>query len=185
MTCSCSSIHTRMCVGAGFGGDGAPGWTFELLGMDPAKFHQTGAAFTHQGHAGPLPKMMWPSNYGKYTCATLFTLFFGGNTFAPRDHNRGDACPGIFAGPLHRRGEAGGKPPAGVPACVGLRYAQQPSPGMIGCADLNQIGARLASYGELPTFQGMLLAAGYPQEAAYQRQVPADYTQDPPEPTWG
>ena len=28
--------------------------------------------------------MIWPSNYYKLACATMFTLFFGGKTFAPQ-----------------------------------------------------------------------------------------------------
>jgi hypothetical protein len=42
------------------GGDGAPGWTFEVVGMDITKFHQAGAAFTHQEIGDPYPRMMWP-----------------------------------------------------------------------------------------------------------------------------
>lgn len=65
------------------GGDGAPGWTFETIGMDITKFMTTGAAFTHQEHGDPYPRMIWTSNYSKFACATIFTLFFGGNDYAP------------------------------------------------------------------------------------------------------
>jgi len=66
------------------GGDGAPGWTFEAVGMDITKFKATGAAFTHQEHGDPYPRMVWPSNYSKFACTTMFTLFFAGNDLAPR-----------------------------------------------------------------------------------------------------
>ncbi len=152
------------------GGDGAPGWTFELLGMDTAKFHQTGAAFTHQGHGDPLPKMMWPSNYGKFACATLFTLFFGGNTFAPYTRIDGKAAQEFLQGHYIGAVRQVARRLREFPHVLGYDTLNEPSPGMIGCPDLNQIGARLASYGALPTFyQGMLLAAGYPQEVAYQQ----------------
>ena len=65
------------------GGDGAPGWTFEAAGMDLTKFHATGAAILHQEYGDPFPRMVWPSNSAKLACATLFTLFFAGNDFAP------------------------------------------------------------------------------------------------------
>ncbi|MCK5703787.1 MAG: cellulase family glycosylhydrolase, partial [Cyclobacteriaceae bacterium] len=66
------------------GGDGAPGWTFDVIGMDIRKFHQTGAAFTHQACGDPLPRMIWSTNATKLAAATMFTLFFAGNDFAPK-----------------------------------------------------------------------------------------------------
>jgi hypothetical protein len=64
------------------GGDGAPGWTFDLIGMDITRLDATGAAFTHQLQGDPFPRMVWPSNHSRLGTATMFTLFFGGNDFA-------------------------------------------------------------------------------------------------------
>ncbi|KAI9183182.1 hypothetical protein H9P43_004099 [Blastocladiella emersonii ATCC 22665] len=94
------------------GGSGAPGWTFEVAGLDIRKFKATGAAHVHNAHVaghcdctvdpvtgvytpnakadaskthGDLPHqpMLWPTNYTKLASATMFTLFFAGATFAP------------------------------------------------------------------------------------------------------
>jgi len=70
------------------GGDGAPAWTLEKLGIDLEMLDTTGAALTRQRysefHGGaPFPRMAWPSNYNRYAAATMFSLFFGGKTFAP------------------------------------------------------------------------------------------------------
>jgi len=69
------------------GGDGAPAWTLEKLGIDLDKIDATGAAITRQRyaefHGKPFPRMMWPSNYNRYAAATMFSLFFGGKVFAP------------------------------------------------------------------------------------------------------
>ncbi len=65
------------------GGDGAPGWTFEAVGMDMTGFQDTGAAIVHNTHGDPFPRMIWATNYQKLAAATMFTLFFGGNDFAP------------------------------------------------------------------------------------------------------
>ena len=70
------------------GGDGAPAWTMEKLGMDAALMDSTGAAVTRQRyelhHGGkPYPKMLWPSNYNRYAAATMFSLFFAGAVYAP------------------------------------------------------------------------------------------------------
>ena len=68
------------------GGSGAPGWTLELVGFDLEKLSATGAAIVHNTYHDPknFPKMIWPTNYYKLACATMFTLFFGGDTFARR-----------------------------------------------------------------------------------------------------
>lgn len=68
------------------GGSGAPAWTFKLAGLDITKFKETGAAVVHNTHDEPdkFPKMIWPTNYYKLACATMFTLFFGGKIFAPK-----------------------------------------------------------------------------------------------------
>ena len=65
------------------GGDGAPGWTLEAAGFDISKLHSTGATFTHQECGDPYPRMLWPTNNNKLAAATMFTLFFAGNDFAP------------------------------------------------------------------------------------------------------
>jgi len=71
------------------GGDGAPAWTLEVVGFDIRNLHESGAAFTQQGHIiqhgvdSPLPCMHWPSNHHRLATATMFTLFFGGNDFCP------------------------------------------------------------------------------------------------------
>src|SRR5574340_801122 len=65
------------------GGDGAPGWTLEAVGFDPRKLHACGAAILHQEHGDPFPRMIWPTNNNKLAAATMFTLFFAGNDFAP------------------------------------------------------------------------------------------------------
>ncbi|KAJ3190577.1 hypothetical protein HK101_008586 [Irineochytrium annulatum] len=67
------------------GGSGAPGWTFRAAGLDVFKFKDTYAALVHNTYDDPksFPKMIWATNYNKLACATMFTLFFGGKTFAP------------------------------------------------------------------------------------------------------
>jgi hypothetical protein len=76
------------------GGDGAPLWTLELVGFDVKNFRECEAAVCSQtygqGHSTDekkgstkLPKMIWPTNYFKMACATMFTLFWAGERFAP------------------------------------------------------------------------------------------------------
>ena len=146
------------------GGDGAPGWTFEVVGMDVTRFSEAGAAVVHAIHGDPFPRMIWPTNYDKLAAATMFTLFFGGDDFAPRTIVDGEPVQEF----LQRHYVEAIKQVVlrlkDLPNVVGYDVMNEPSPGYIGRADLNVTGG-LLRLGESPTpLQAMLLGAGFPQE---------------------
>ncbi len=146
------------------GGDGAPGWTLEAVGLDVKHFAQTGAAITQQAHGDPFPRMIWPTNYSKLAAATMFSLFFGGNDFAPSRLIEGEPVQEF----LQRHYIGALKQVAlklrNSPNVVGYDTLNEPSPGFIGCPDLNGLSG-LLRLGCSPTpFQAMLLGAGFPQE---------------------
>lgn len=146
------------------GGDGAPGWTFELLGMDITKFKATGAAIVHQTHGDPFPRMIWATNNNKFAAATLFTLFFGGNDFAPLTTVEGvpvqEFLQTHYIGAMMKVAEA----LCDFPFVVGFNTLNEPASGYIGLKNLH------AHFGELqmgisPTpWQSLLLASGIPQK---------------------
>ncbi len=70
------------------GGDGAPGWTFEKVGLDITKFDASEAAYVMQYRYNPssptsYSPMFWTGNENRLANGTMFTLFFGGKDFAP------------------------------------------------------------------------------------------------------
>ena len=70
------------------GGDGAPGWIFEKVGLDFRKFDTADAALVMQYRYDPnnpdtYPLMHWSSNAVRFANGTMWTLFFGGRDFAP------------------------------------------------------------------------------------------------------
>jgi hypothetical protein len=142
------------------GGDGAPGWTLEAVGFDLTHFVETGAAIVHATHGDPYPKMIWSSNASKLACATLFTLFFGGNDFAP--HTKVDGEPAQEFLQRHyidaiRQVALRLKDQSNV---VGYDTLNEPSAGYIGSKDLDTTQA-LLTIGDVPTpFQSMQLGAG-------------------------
>ena len=76
-------VWSRVC-----GGDGAPIWTFEKVGLDISKFDASEAAFVMQHRFNPedesaYPPMSWPQNYRRFANGTMWTLFFAGRDFAP------------------------------------------------------------------------------------------------------
>jgi hypothetical protein len=152
------------------GGDGAPAWTLEKLGMILDRLDTTGAALTQQHYGAmnqgaPFPRMIWPANCNRYGAATLFTLFFAGNTYAPEVSIEGKSAQDwlqerYFAALLHcyRRLKE-------CKALVGWEPMNEPHPGFIGYQDLGGLENYAFLKGGMPSpFQAMAAASGYPTE---------------------
>ena len=95
------------------GGDGAPGWTFEAVGLDFTKFHAAGAAHVMQykydyarggWQEDRYPQMTWFSNSHLPATAIMWTLFFAGRDMAPGltidGRNVQDYLQGHYAGAM-------------------------------------------------------------------------------------
>ncbi|MFX0102061.1 MAG: cellulase family glycosylhydrolase [Candidatus Hodarchaeota archaeon] len=70
------------------GGDGAPGWTFEKVGLDFTKFDECDAALVMQhrydpGDPSTFKDMEWSGNAYRFASSTMWTLFFAGEDLAP------------------------------------------------------------------------------------------------------
>jgi hypothetical protein len=73
------------------GGSGAPGWTFDAVGLDFRAFHAAGAAHVMQykydaaigGHQEAYPPMSWGANHRLPATGIMWTLFFTGKLFTP------------------------------------------------------------------------------------------------------
>jgi hypothetical protein len=152
-------VWGRLC-----GGDGAPGWTLEAVGFDPHGFKATQAAITHQEYDGAFPRMVWPTNYHRLAASTMFTLFFGGDDFAPATRIDGESAQAYlqnhYLGALRQIVER----VQDIPAVVGYGTLNEPSHGYIGTVDLSKLQAGFKMH-TMPTgFQSMLLGEGYAQE---------------------
>jgi hypothetical protein len=149
------------------GGDGAPGWTLEMLGMDLTKLHDSGAAFIHAYNGGTLPRMMWPTNLSKYGAATLFSLFFGGKDFAPNTKidgvNAQEYLQDHYIKAIARLAEA----TKDLPNVTGFDTLNEPVHGYIGTQNLST-ARHWMKYGHWHTmYESMLLASGYPIKVPY------------------
>ena len=148
------------------GGDGAPGWTLEAAGFDMTHFSATGAAIVHATHGDPFPKMIWPTNSSKLAAATMFTLFFGGDDFAPNMKVDGESIQAYLQRRYINAIQQVALRLKGLPNVIGYDTMNEPLRGYIGWRDLNSAGG-LISLGASPTpYQSMLLGAGLPQEVA-------------------
>lgn len=148
------------------GGDGAPGWTLEAVGFDLTKLHTTGAAITHQTYGDPFPRMIWPTNYSKLGAATMFTLFFAGNDFAPNTQIEGEPVQEY----LQRHYINAIKQVAlrlhDLPNVVGYDSLNEPVAAPIGMTNIAEAANGLLVSGASPTlWQAILAGSGYTQEA--------------------
>lgn len=74
------------------GGDGAPGWAFEAVGLDFRQFHRADVAHIMQAqydYASPerrqdaYPQMSWGGNHRLPANAVMWSLFWAGNRLTP------------------------------------------------------------------------------------------------------
>jgi hypothetical protein len=148
------------------GGDGAPAWTLEALGMRPELIDATGAALTWQRygeyHGGrPCPPMTWPSNYDRYAAATMFSLFFAGNYYAPELRVAGEPVQDWLQGHYIAAMRHAYRRLKNCSAIAGWGTMNEPSPGFTGRRDLAESRGRLIPLGPAPSpFQSMLAASG-------------------------
>ena len=141
------------------GGDGAPRWTMERVGLRPDLFKKTASAYLDV-HKDKYNPMLWATNYELFACATMFTLFFGGNRFAPsvkvdkkpvQDWLQSKYIDAIAQLARELKCEAN---------ILGFGTMNEPSLGWIGVQDLRNIPVVWRfGYGISP-WQSMQLAAG-------------------------
>ena len=145
------------------GGDGAPGWTLEAAGLNMMKFKSTAAAIVHQTHGDPFPRMIWPTNSSKLAAATMFTLFFGGNDFAPATKVEGipiqEYLQSHFLAAMHKVAES----LDGLDCVIGYDVFNEPQKGYVGIKDL-RLDMDTLRIGPTPTpWQSIQLSSGFPQ----------------------
>lgn len=146
------------------GGDGAPGWTLEKMGFDMQHFAQTGAAITHQAYGQNLPWFTWPTNMDKLACATMFTLFFAGNDFAPKTKIEGEPVQEYLQRHYIQAIEQIAQHVSGLKHVIGFDTMNEPTTGYIGLNDLSKVGAILRKAAVPTPWQSILLGSGFPQE---------------------
>ena len=144
------------------GGDGAPGWTLEAAGLEMTRFTKNGAAVVHSQVGDPLPRMIWATNAAKLACSTMFTLFFGGNDFAPQLQVDGQPIQDYLQNHYIQAVSQVAMRLKDMPHVIGYDTLNEPSAGYIGIQDLDKFPLRVR-WGYCPTpYEGMVLGDGNP-----------------------
>lgn len=149
------------------GGSGAPLWTFDVAGLKPTSFSETGAAFVHNLEGDPLPSMIWFTNNSKLAAASMWTLFFGGNDFAPnyKVENK-QAIQDFLQTHFNQAMLQVAQRLKNQANVIGFEYINEPASGFIGLKDLTQPFTQ-DLFGAMPTpAQSMYLGDGIPQTVA-------------------
>lgn len=146
------------------GGDGAPAWTMEAVGMDITKIDEVGAAIVHNVHGEPYPHMIWDTNNYKFGTCTMFTLFFGGKDFAPRCTIEGQNVQEFLQRHYINAVKKLAERLKGLPNVVGYGSLNEPQCGYIESRDLSTISEfRFVGEAAPSPLDSMAAAYGYPR----------------------
>jgi Glycoside hydrolase family 5 C-terminal domain/Cellulase (glycosyl hydrolase family 5) len=152
------------------GGSGAPLWTYYAVGLDPKKFAVTQAALVQNAHPDPVnyPKMIWATNYYRYVCQLMFTLFFAGEAFAPKAVINGVNIQDylqnqMLKAMIHFYKRIKQETDLFDTCIFGVETMNEANAGLVGFEDIGVIPKNQnLRLGTNPTaFQSMLLASGY------------------------
>lgn len=144
------------------GGDGAPRWTLEAVGIDPDKIAATGAAITLQDQGSAYQPMSWGLNNLRYGAATMYTLFFAGNTFAPGLHIEGVPVQDWLQDHFIDAMKHVARRIKDCDAVIGFGIFNEPHPGFIGLDDLQSHARITAPSGAAPSaYDAIVSASGF------------------------
>jgi hypothetical protein len=161
------------------GGDGAPGWTFEVVGLDFTKFHASGAAHVMQHkydyarggrQEDRYPMMTWAKNYRMPANAIMWTLFFCGDVFVPDFKIEGRTAQDYLQSHYIGAMREVAKRVKGMPHVLGFDTLNEPGTGWTGQALSYRHTERSADHPDpvrpgpaWSALDGLLVARGLPR----------------------
>jgi len=145
------------------GGDGAPLWTLEKTGFDVKNFNATNAALVYTDANKKIPPMIWPTNYTKLASATMFTVFFAGNDFAPKSKIDGINIQDYLQNHYLSAYANLAKELQSLTNIIGFEVMNEPHPGWIGQHSISEYSNFPLRNKATPTpAEAIALGAGFP-----------------------
>ena len=145
------------------GGDGAPQWTLEAVGFEARNFHASGAALLQQESGASYPRMEWFSNHFRLGCATMFSLFFAGNSLAPGIKIEGETIQDYLQSHFTAAMQQVVRRLARYPNVAGIDTLNEPGKGFIGIQDIVAERKPYTLPGLVPSpWQAMQAGEGFP-----------------------
>jgi hypothetical protein len=154
------------------GGDGAPGWTLELAGLNPRSLAACGAAVLDGGPNGRPVNLLWPTNTWKLGAATMATLFFAGDAFAPGERAGRESMQSFLQDRYAGFAREVARKLAHIDAVVGFDLMNEPPVGWVGYPDLASDRYQFVRVDATPSpFDGMAAGSGFAREVPVYRQT--------------
>lgn len=111
--------------------------------MDITNFRESGAAHYHDFEDEKyIGTMIWPTNYLKLASATMFTVFFGGDEFAPNSMYQGVSCQEYLVSHYLNCYKHLALRLKNCEAVIGFEAMNEPHPGYIGMPDLTKFDTK-------------------------------------------
>ncbi|KAG5644275.1 hypothetical protein DXG03_008760 [Asterophora parasitica] len=158
------------------GGSGAPAWTLELAGFDLQALEETGAAWlvgVKGGGHEESERGVWPSGYTKLAAATMSTLFWAGDTFAPKllvKDKDGAAVPiqQFLQNSYLAMSETLAQTVGDLDGVLGFEPMNEPHPGYVNLQSFHSFDYNTELHlSHIPTvFESFQLGAGHPTSVA-------------------
>ena len=155
------------------GGSGAPAWTMDAIGMDIDNFEACCASINYTKRKRvPLGHLFWATNADRYAAKTMYTLFFGGGTYAPNFLINGDNVQYFLQDNYIKAISACAKKINHHSHIIGYDLINEPHLGYIGNKNLSKYSG-LFRLGPSPLpIQSFALAEGYTQSIdIYQKKL--------------
>jgi hypothetical protein len=147
------------------GGDGAPGWTLEAAGFDISRLDASDAAITMQRRYPDYPIMVWVDNYSRLACATMFTLFFAGDRFAPNMEVDGLPIQAYLQDAFIVALQQVAQRLKNMPHVIGYGPLNEPGKGFIGLTSLYQSNGFPQNFVEVSALKAMACGGGMTVDA--------------------
>lgn len=147
------------------GGDGAPGWTLEAAGFDINRLDASEAAITMQRRYPEYPTMVWVENYSRLACATMFTLFFAGDRFAPDFQVGGIPIQFYLQDAFIAAIQQVARRVKDMPHVIGYGPLNEPGKGFIGLESLYQSNGFPQNFVEVSALNAMACGGGMTVDA--------------------
>ena len=146
-----------------FFGSGAPRWAIEAAGINLETVVNADAVIHPIHHANEdLKHLNWFNAYRRIACQTMFTLFFGGDTFAPKLKVEGKGIESFLQDNYIAAYKKLLEKVANNPWVIGFNSMNEPNPGLIG-SHLKESHLPF-DLGITPSpYQSILMGAGLPQ----------------------
>lgn len=150
------------------GGSGAPAWALEKAGFLLSALSKSESAILHHELQDKFESELTYENYRRFASATMFTLFFAGDVFAPKLSIDGQNSREYFQSHYIA---AYKKLAYALRTCsnvLGFEAMNEPSRGFIACKDLGKKEVALVKNGfSLSPLDTMILADGHSVNASY------------------